>query len=182
MNDDGDLALARAAALGDRTAFEAIVTKHGPSLTRYALRATTDRGEAEDYVQEALVAAWRSLDRFDGRSSLRTWLFAILSHKIASGRRRRTAVPVDEEVLDRPETRWRTDPERSASNAELRGALDAALRSLPERQRAVWVLIEAEGMSQPQVAEILRMTPDAVRGQLFRARRALVESMREWKA
>lgn len=182
MDDVDDRALVRAAALGDRAAFEAIVTRHGPSLTRYARRATPDRGQAEDLVQESLVAAWRSLDRFDGRSALRTWLFGILTHKIASARRRRSAVPVDDDVLDRPETGWRSDPEHAASNTELRAALDAALRSLPDQQRRVWVLVEVEGLSQPEVAQVLRLTPDAVRGLLFRARRGLVERMRQWRA
>lgn len=182
MDEVDDVALARAAALGDRIAFEATVTRHGPSLTRYANRATADQGQAEDLVQEALVAAWRSLDRFDGRSTLRTWLFGILAHKIASARRRRTAVPVEDERLDRAETGWRSDPEHAASNSELRTALDTALRGLPEQQRRVWVLIEVEGLSQAEVAQVLRLTPDAVRGQLFRARRGLVERMRQWRA
>lgn len=176
-----DVALARAAALGDRRAFEEIVTRHGPSLTRYAQRAVSDRGEAEDLVQEALVAAWQSLDRFDGRSALRTWLFGILAHKIASARRRRSAVPVEDERLDRPVEDGPGDPVRHASDTELRAALEAALRTLPERQRSVWVLVEVEGLSQPEVAEVLRTTPDAVRGQLFRARRFLVEEMRQWR-
>lgn len=174
-----DLALARAAALGDRRAFETIVARHGPALTRYALRATPDRGDAEDLVQEALVAAWQSLDRYDGRSALRTWLFGILVHKVQSFRRRRRTVPVTDEVLDRPD---RADPEQDASDRELRDALESALRSLPERQRSVWVLVEVEGLSQAEVAEVLHTTPDSVRGQLFRARRALAAGMKEWRS
>lgn len=176
---DEDLALARAAALGDRRAFETIVARHGPALTRYALRATPDRGEAEDLVQDALVAAWQSLDRFDGRSALRTWLFGILVHKVQSSRRRRKAVPVTDEVLDRPVD---ADPVQAASELELREALEAALRALPEKQRSVWVLVEVERLSQAEVAEVLHTTPDSVRGQLFRARRALAEGMKEWRA
>ncbi len=175
-----DLDLARAAALGDRNAFEEIVARHGRSLTRYALRAVPDPGEAEDLVQETLVAAWQSLDRFDGRSALRTWLFGILVHKVAGARRRRTALPVEDERLDR-HLPAAGDPHEQAADAELRHALHAALRALPERQRAVWVLVEVEGLSQPEAAEVLRTTPDAVRGQLFRARRALAERMRQWR-
>lgn len=174
-----DLALARAAALGDRRAFETIVARHGPALTRYALRATPDRGDAEDLVQDALVAAWQSLDRYDGRSALRTWLFGILVHKVQSFRRRRRAVPVTDEVLDRPDA---ADPVQDAADRELRDALEAALHQLPERQRSVWVLVEVEGLSQAEVAEVLHTTPDSVRGQLFRARRALAEGMKEWRA
>lgn len=176
-----DVALARAAALGDRRAFEQIVDLHGPSLIRYARRAVSDLGEAEDLVQEALVAAWQSLDRFDGRSQLRTWLFGILTHKINSARRRRRAVPVEDERLDRPVEGPSGDLLQLASDSELRGALETALAGMPEGQRSVWVLVEVEGLGQAETAEVLRMTPDAVRGQLFRARRSLAERMREWR-
>jgi len=60
-------------------------------------------------------------------------------------------------------------------------ALDVALRKLPYRQRACWILVEVDGLTQPEVARVLGMTPDAVRGQLFRGRRALAELMREWQ-
>ncbi|NHA70139.1 RNA polymerase sigma factor [Phycicoccus flavus] len=176
---DEDLALVRAAALGDRVAFETVVDRHGPALTRYARRAVTDPMDAEDLVQEALVSAWQSLDRFDGRSSLRTWLFGILVHKIGSARRRRRAVPVQDEVLDRPGP---GDPLQAASDGELRRALEAALATLPERQRAVWLLVQVEGLSQAEVASALRTTPDAVRGLLARARRSLAERMGQWRA
>lgn len=174
-----DLALAQAAKLGDRRAFETIVQRHGPAMTRYALRSTPDRGEAEDLVQEALVAAWQSLDRFDARSSLRTWLFGILVNKVGSARRKRKALPVEDEQLDRPD---HSDPLQAASDSELRRALEAALRSLPDRQRTAWLLVEVEGMTQPEAALAMRTTPDTVRGLLERARRSLAERMRQWKA
>ncbi len=84
-----------------------------------------------------------------------------------------------DEVLDRPDD---ADPVQAASELELREALEAALRALPEKQRSVWVLVEVEGLSQAEVAEVLHTTPDSVRGQLFRARRALAEGMKEWRA
>lgn len=98
------------------------------------------------------------------------WLFGILAHKIASARRRRSAVPVEDRRLDRPVEDGPGDPVRHASDTELRAALEAALRTLPERQRSVWCSSEVEGLRPAGVAEVLRMTPDAVRGQLFRAR------------
>lgn len=174
-----DLALAQAAKLGDRRAFETIVQRHGPAMTRYALRATPDRGEAEDLVQEALVAAWQSLDRFDARSSLRTWLFGILVNKVGTARRKRKALPVEDEQLDRPD---HSDPLQAASDSELRRALEAALMTLPDRQRTAWLLVEVEGMTQPEAANVMRTTPDTVRGLLQRARRSLAERMRQWKA
>ncbi|GAA2735893.1 sigma-70 family RNA polymerase sigma factor [Pedococcus aerophilus] len=176
----GDAALARAAALGDREAFEVIVHRYGPALYRYAARTTGDAGDAQDVVQEAFVAAWKALDRFDARSSLKTWLFSIVSHKVADRNRRSRALPIDDALMEAIPTGG-GDPFAEATHQELVDALDHALRELPYRQRACWILVEIEGMSQAEVAEAQGMTPDAVRGHLFRARRNLSERMARWK-
>lgn len=178
---EADLALARAAALGDRDAFEQIVTRHGPAMLRYARRVLRDPGDAEEAVQDAFVAAWRSLERYRGDSALRTWLFGLTSHKALDLARRSRPAPVDEEwVADVPAGEG-SDPWEQASASDLARALDAALARLPHRQRDCWVLVEMEGLSQAEVAEALGMGPDAVRGQLFRARRALQERMSRWR-
>ena len=83
-----DAVLARRAALLDRAAFRVIVDRHGPALYRYARRMLDDPQDTEDCVQEAFAAAWTSLPQFAGRSSLRTWLFAITAHKVRSLQRR----------------------------------------------------------------------------------------------
>ena len=178
----GDSALARAAGLGDREAFDVIADRHGPALLRFARRMLRDADEAQDVVQEALVAAWLSIGRFDGRSSLTTWLFGIVAHKAGDVRRSRRPHPVDPEVLarsdaDRVEDRAGTTPDE----ALFRRALATALAELPRRQRACWLLTQVEGLSQAEAAVALRMTPDAVRGQLGRARRALTEKLEDWR-
>jgi RNA polymerase sigma-70 factor (ECF subfamily) len=182
-----DTELVRAARLGDRVAFEELLGRHGPGLYRYAIRSTRNVADAQDVVQETFVGAWRGLDGFDGRSSVRTWLFAILHRKIVDQHRRR---PREEPVSELPEDPAASaqlsvaatpGPFDTASSAELVRALDAALRRLPYRQRACWILVEVDGLAQPEVARVLGLTPDAVRGQLYRARRALAELMREWQ-
>lgn len=173
--------LARLASLGDREAFDEVVRRHGPGMYRYASRMLTDRGDAQEAVQDAFVAAWKGLDRFRGRSSLRTWLFGLTAHKARDIQRRRPPVPVgDERLLDQP-ARSQDQPEAQARRSELLRALDRALAELPVRQRACWLLVEVEAMTQAETAEILRMTPDAVRGQLARGRRALSKKMEEWR-
>lgn len=178
---EADLALARAAALGDRDAFEEVVRRHGPGMLRYARRVLSDPGDAEEAVQDAFVAAWRSLDRFHGDSALRTWLLGLTSHKAVDLSRRRRPRPVDDELVTARPADARSDPWEHVSAGELVRALDRALVELPYRQRACWLLVELEGLSQAETAQVLGIGPDAVRGQLFRARRALEERMARWR-
>lgn len=175
-----DLVLARAAALGDRDAFEQIVRRHGPGMLAYARRVLPDRGDAEEAVQDAFVAAWRSLERFRGESSLRTWLFGLTSHKAVDIARRRRPSPVDAATVPEPAAGSSSDPWELASAAELVRALEHELQALPEGQRACWWLADLEGLSQAEIAEVLSLSPDAVRGLLFRARRTLQERMARW--
>lgn len=178
---EADLALARAAALGDREAFEEVVRLHGPGMLRYARRVLSDPGDAEEAVQDAFVAAWRSLERYRGDSALRTWLLGLTSHKAVDLSRRRRPLPVDDELVTARSADARSDPWEHANAGELVRALEQALAELPYRQRACWLLVELEGLSQAEIAQVLRIGPDAVRGQLFRARRALEERMARWR-
>ncbi len=184
--------LARAAAAGDQSAFALVVDRHGSAMLRYARRLMSDRGDAEDVVQDALVSAWRGLDGYRGDSSLRTWLFTLTSRRAADVIRRRPARTVviepgsDEAgmLTARSGLSVRAsggDPYGIAAAGELVAALDAALQTLPWRQRAVWVLREVEGMSYQEIAVVLATRPDVVRGQLARARPALAERMVQWR-
>jgi RNA polymerase sigma-70 factor (ECF subfamily) len=177
-----DEVLARRAALHDRAAFRAIVDRHGPALYRYARRMLDDPQDTEDCVQEAFAAAWTSVPQFAGRSSLRTWLFAITAHKVRSLQRRqtRTAMPLPFIATDEVDARA-VDPERSAEGTDLLGALNAALRELPPGPRSAWLLREVEGLSYEQIAEVSGTTTSTVRGQLHRARGHLVQRMEAWR-
>lgn len=175
-----DAALATRAALGDRQAFGLIAERHGPALLRFARTMVRDADEAQDVVQEALVAAWLNIDRFDGRSSLTSWLFGITVNKSRDLRRRRRPTPVLPEVL--VDAEQVADGSSGGSEGALfRADLAEALAGLPERQRASWLLTQVEGLSQAEAAVALRMTPDAVRGQVARARRALSERLEAWR-
>lgn len=176
-----DEALGRAAALGDRGAFEILVNTHGPAMYRYARHILNDEGDAQEVVQDAFVAAWKGLPGFCGRSALRTWLFSLTAHKAIDVRRKSRAQPVDHQLLvERPADHF-YDPVATMTSAELVSAVERALLQLPYRQRACWLLIEVEGMSQQEAAEALSMSPGAVRGQLSRARRNLAERMAQWR-
>lgn len=177
----GDAALLRSARLGDRVAFEQIITRHGPALYRYARRMLRDEGDVQEVVQDAFVAAWQGLEAFEGRSSLRTWLFGLTAHKSIDRARRKRAQPIDDRLLQPLPSGPSTDPLVHATQAEFLAALELALGELPYRQRACWLLKEVEGLSTTEVAESLSLSPGAVRGQLQRARRTLAERMLRWQ-
>ncbi|PRY10502.1 RNA polymerase sigma factor [Kineococcus rhizosphaerae] len=180
----GDAVLARRAGLGDREAFAVLVDRHGPALLRYC-RTLLRGGDAEDCLQDTLLAAWRGLATFRGEAAVRTWLFTLARHA-AFARLRRWPVsgsrpPVQlEDVQDRLRD-LRADPERSGVESALREALEVALDLLPPRQRTAWLLREVEDLGYDEIAEVLGTTPTAVRGLLERARTTLARSLEEWR-
>ncbi len=176
-----DAALARAARVGDREAFEAIVHRHGPSLYRYARRMLADDGDVQEVVQDAFVGAWRDFDSYRDQSSLRTWLFGIAAHKAIDRARKARAKPIDDRVLQTKPAGPGSDPHVHLSQAEFLQALERALAELPYRQRACWLPREVEEMSQVQIGRILGLSPGAVRGQLHRAKTNLAGRMVSWQ-
>jgi RNA polymerase sigma-70 factor (ECF subfamily) len=176
-------------------------------LTAYAYRMLGAAFEAEDAVQETFVRAWRSLDRFEGRSSLRSWLYRIATNvclDMLSSRQRR-ARPMDlgpAGVADiallgepLPEMTWvepmpdaqllpeAGDPETLAITREsVRLAFVAALQRLPARQRAVLILREVLRWRAAEVAELLNTSVAAVNSALQRARATLQAAQAEQAA
>jgi RNA polymerase sigma-70 factor (ECF subfamily) len=164
-------------------------------LTAYCYRMLGSPFEAEDAVQETMLRAWRSIDRFEGRASLRSWLYRIATNvclDMLAGRERR-ARPMDlgpaqepiEANLNRlPETTWiqpmpdslvaEGDPaEVAASRETIRLAFVAALQHLPPRQRAVLILCEVLRWKASEVAELLETSVASVNSALQRARATL---------
>jgi RNA polymerase sigma-70 factor (ECF subfamily) len=169
---------------------------HRPSLTGHCYRMLGSTADAEDAVQEVMVRAWRSLDRFEERSSVRTWLYKIATNVCldALASRSRRARPmeegpagtVDDELLTRPRTHWLepipdalaipsdADPyERTRLRQSIRLAFVSALQHLPPRQRAALVLADVVGWSAAEIAECLDMSVAAVNSALQRARATL---------
>jgi RNA polymerase sigma-70 factor, ECF subfamily len=157
-------------------------------LTGYCYRMLGSAFEAEDAVQETMLRAWRSLDRFEGRSALKSWLYRIATNvcfDALAGRDRR-ARPMDlgpaeeplfENLAELPEVTWITPlptPEELAEQREtLRLAFVAALQHLPPRQRAALVLCEVLKWQASEAAELLETSVASVNSALQRARATL---------
>ena len=182
LSEVPDEVLCGAAALGDREAFEVLVARYGPPLYRYGRRMLGTEADVADVVQETFLAVWCHLGSFAGRSSLRTWIFAICSRKIADTRRIRVAEPIDDRLLEAlPEDAGLSDPFAVASNAAFLAALEEALAELPARQRATWVMHDIEHMTFPEIGAALSLSPDAVRGHHHRATATLRLRLRRWQ-
>jgi len=164
---------------------------HRSELTAYCYRMLGSPFDAEDAVQEALVRAWRGLDRFEGRSALRSWLYRIATNVCfdmleASGRRARpmdlgpAQEPVLENLHTRPEAVWIEpipDPVDVAVEHEtIRLAFVAALQHLPARQRAVLILAEVLRWQATEVAELLETSVASVNSALQRARSTMASA------
>jgi RNA polymerase sigma-70 factor (ECF subfamily) len=183
---------------GDRAAFAALVGRHGGSLLRLVSAIVKDRSAAEEVVQDTWLAALDGLDRFEGRSALRTWLFHIAVNK-ARTRLAREGRSVPFSALARPEDdddavdparfdeqgAWRElplpwteeDPERLAQAAQTRAAIERAIAALPEAQRAVVTLRDLEGLEAEAICGLLGITVTNQRVLLHRARARIREAL-----
>ncbi|MFB7370042.1 sigma-70 family RNA polymerase sigma factor [Streptomyces sp. NPDC056222] len=174
--------------------------KYRTELTGYCYRMLGSSFEAEDAVQDTMVRAWRSLDSFEGRSSLRSWLYRIATNvcldSLNAGNRRArpmdltAATPVAQAQLNaRPEITWLepvpdgrvlpsvADPADTAVSREtVRLAFVAALQHLPPKQRAVLILREVLAWKASEVAELLDTTVASVNSALQRARATIAEN------
>ena len=197
-----DAQLVEALRAGDRQAYEQLVERYTPSLLRLAALFTPTRAVAEEVVQDTWLGVLRGIDSFEGRSSLKTWLFRILTNtaKTRGARERRTlpfsalaGAEVDdaEAVVDadrfdpqdghwsQPPGRW---PEERLLAAETRDVIKAAIDALPPAQRAVISLRDVEGWSSEEVCDVLGLTEVNQRVLLHRARSKVRAALEDYVA
>ena len=160
---------------GDRKAFSRLTEPYRRELIAYCYRLTGTLTEAEDLVQEAFLRAFRALDAFEGRASLRAWLYKIAHNLCLNHVQRRP--PVWQSLEEVGETSLRDsspDAEEAGQEREnVRLGFVALVQSLPPRQRAALVLRDVLGWSAEETARILETTVPAVKNALARARQTL---------
>lgn len=185
---DAELLLAQARA-GDERAFTRLIKEHHVALVRVARTFVQTRAEAEDVAQDTWLAVLRGLDKFEGRSSFRTWLFAILANRARTSaykeRRSGPAVDPDRFATDggwsEPPAPWTDGVDDRLDAASLAPRVRAAILELPDAQQQVITLRDVEGLDAAAVCELLAISEGNQRVLLHRARskvRATVEQER----
>ena len=172
---------------GDKVACAQCVQEHSDGLYRLALRMVRDPLEAEDVLQETLLNAFKGIAHFDGRSSLKTWLYRIAYNtalmKLRGAKPQRVSVEdtleAEEqgEILPEALHDWCCLPERDFETNAARQELERAIETLPENLRVVFVLRELEGLSTIETANALGVSEQVVKVRLHRARLALRERL-----
>jgi RNA polymerase sigma-70 factor (ECF subfamily) len=175
--DDATL-LARAGR-GERAAFDALVDRHGDAMYRLALRTCGPGRDAEDAVQDALLAAWRAAAGFRGQSAVRTWLLQIVvnachrRHRLRAGEPARHA-PVEDAAA---EPDGESSPEARTQAREVGRAIDRALAEMTPEAREVLVLRDVEGLTGEETAAALGVELAAMKSRLHRARLELKQKV-----
>jgi RNA polymerase sigma-70 factor (TIGR02960 family) len=191
-NDEATLARARA---GDEDAFRELTDPHRRELQLHCYRIVGSLQDAEDLVQETLLAAWRGLEGFEGRASVRAWLYRIATNRCLNMLRDRGRRPQEVPPMPAPEPTRRTEPVwlepypdsliegvadssatpegRYETRETVALAFVAALQQLPPRQRAVVVLRDVLGFKNAEIADMLETGEGSVKGALQRARATL---------
>lgn len=183
-----DERLATSVRAGDREAFKAVVHAYLGQIVRAARGAGLDAHDAEDVAQSTFATFMEVSHRFEGRSSVRTFLFGILYKKIAEARRQLRKTQRFDTIDDVVEERFQTDgswqrPPRpidlKLQDAEIRGAIDGCLERVSSQQRMAFVLREIEDLDTAEICKILDVSRTNLGVLLYRARNSLRECLED---
>lgn len=171
IDDASEVSAINRACAGDAQAFEELLRPHRDKLWAVCVRVTGNRADAEDAVQECMIAVWRGLPRFRGESQFSTWIYRIAANAALGIVRRRREVPV-EEIFD-------VSPNASFEDEiALHDQIQAALQSVPEDFRVALVLREYGGLTYEEISEHQGIPIQTVKSRLNRARAAVRAALR----
>lgn len=178
FDDGSDAELLAAAQRGDRAALGALIARHEAQVYRFGAKMCRDPADAQDVLQDTLLAMARGVRDFRGASSISTWLYSV-ARSFCIKKRRRSKFLREETTLDAADegSSAMSDPARppdeQLAGKQVELALDAAIRTLAPAYREVLVLRDVEGLTAAEVAEVLGITAQAVKSRLHRARLAV---------
>jgi RNA polymerase sigma-70 factor (ECF subfamily) len=184
---DREAALVQRCAAGDERASAELVAEHQRTVVQLASNLLGDREEALDLSQEVFLRVFRTIHRFRGQSSLRTWIYRIAvnqarnRHRFWRRRHRADQVSLDQHVAMHGDvfSGLGPTPERVLAQKELAERLRVALNRLPFDQRTAIVLREVDGLSYEEIAYSLQLAVGTVKSRLTRARQALRAELRD---
>lgn len=173
-NEVPDEALLVAFANGDSMAGRDLLARLAPMLFGYATRVLGDRAEAEDVVQDTMMRLWKIAPEWrHGEAKVSTWAYRVAANLCTDRmRRRKTRAQVTLDDVAEPAADLASAVETMTEAARV-SALEAALQSLPDRQRQAVTLRHLEGLSNPEIAEIMDIGVEAVESLTARGKRAL---------
>lgn len=179
-DDRSDEALLARYAGGDRAAARELSVRFAPVALRVAQRMLADPAEAEDVAQEAMLRLWRMAPGWQpGTAKVATWLYRVVANLCTDRLRRRRGLPLD--AAPEPEDGAPGAAERMIE-AERALALERALAALPDRQRQAVILRHLEGLSNPEIAEVMEVGVEAVESLVARGKRGLAAALQGRRA
>lgn len=163
----------------DAAAFDLLVRRYLRRAFAVAYRLLGQREDAEDLVQDAFLAVLEKIDQFEAGRPFSPWFFRILVNRGLNQRKSRALRTTD--AIPDTAAAWTATPEREAERGELRAAIDAGMRTLPERQQVIVRLFELEGFASPEIAGLLGISEGTVRWHLHEARKTLRAALAPWE-
>ncbi|WP_058244562.1 RNA polymerase sigma factor [Thalassovita autumnalis] len=175
MSDVSDEALLVLFANGDQAAARALNLRMTPRVFAQAMRMLGNRAEAEDVAQEAMMRLWKIASQWrQGEAKVTTWLYRVVANLCTDRLRRKPSLAID--AIPEPEDGQASAAEGLQDQAR-NSALYQALATLPERQRQAVILRHIEGLGNPEIAEIMDISTEAVESLTARGKRALAKAL-----
>lgn len=170
---DADEALLERIARGERGAMQVLYGRHSTRVYRFLLRLVRDPTTADDLVSDVFFDVWQQADRFEGRASVVTWMFAIARFKALSTRRRRTHTSIDDDTIVATLADAADTPEIVVQKTSKGEAMRRCLDALSAEHREVIDLVYYHDFSVDEVAQITGAPPGTVKTRMFHARKRL---------